>query len=90
MGHVFAAPAHPGSNPPNPRAFLLQHDLHAQQDCYYAELNAFAIYRNTDKALTEQILASFDGREDSIVNVSPCILSKDSTSTMQIEEIVEK
>eukprot|EP00957_Ditylum_brightwellii_P106495 8125055-Ditylum_brightwellii.AAC.1 len=58
--HVFAAPAHPGPNPTNPRVFMLQHELQAQHVRYYADLNTFATYRNTDKTLTKQILTSFD------------------------------
>eukprot|EP00957_Ditylum_brightwellii_P113644 8664168-Ditylum_brightwellii.AAC.1 len=61
-GHVLAAPAHHGPNPPNLRIFLLQHNLQAQRDHYYVELNAFVIYQNTDKTLTKQILSSFDDR----------------------------
>eukprot|EP00957_Ditylum_brightwellii_P075488 5737579-Ditylum_brightwellii.AAC.1 len=35
VGHVLNAPNHPSPNPPNPRAFLLQHDLQLQRDQYY-------------------------------------------------------
>eukprot|EP00957_Ditylum_brightwellii_P072114 5481668-Ditylum_brightwellii.AAC.1 len=60
--HVFAAPTYPGPNPPNPRIFMLQHKLQAQRDRYYATLSTFATYRNMIKALTKQILTSFDER----------------------------
>eukprot|EP00957_Ditylum_brightwellii_P065976 5003258-Ditylum_brightwellii.AAC.1 len=54
-GHLFNPHIHPGANPPNPCAFLLQHDLQAQRDQYYATLYVFNICRNTDKPLVKQI-----------------------------------
>eukprot|EP00957_Ditylum_brightwellii_P078245 5949309-Ditylum_brightwellii.AAC.1 len=61
-GHIFTQPTHPGPNPPNPRAFLLQHDIQAQRDEYYSRLHHFQVYKNTDKAIVKQICAAFDER----------------------------
>eukprot|EP00957_Ditylum_brightwellii_P195338 14883266-Ditylum_brightwellii.AAC.1 len=35
-GHIFAPSMHPGRTPQNPRAFLLQQDLQAGRDNYFA------------------------------------------------------
>eukprot|EP00957_Ditylum_brightwellii_P153435 11677905-Ditylum_brightwellii.AAC.1 len=59
-GHIFVQPNHPGPNPPNPHAFILQHNLQAQQDQYYSCLHRFQVYKNTDKAIIKQICAAFD------------------------------
>eukprot|EP00957_Ditylum_brightwellii_P045873 3479864-Ditylum_brightwellii.AAC.1 len=39
-GHIYVTLMHPGSHPPNPRAFILQHNLQVQWDAYYSQLHA--------------------------------------------------
>eukprot|EP00957_Ditylum_brightwellii_P133415 10172067-Ditylum_brightwellii.AAC.1 len=62
IGHIFVQPAHPGPNPPNPHAFILQHDLQAQRDQYYSQLHCFQVYKNTNRAIVKQICSAFNER----------------------------